>query len=285
MVSVTISEQKGDIVIIIDDDGGGMDESTLDEALRLGSETAREGGDLGKFGLGLVTASIGLSRRLEVFSRETEGSLLYGGFDLDDIAERNEFIKWIAPAKKELAEGFSPEHGTRIRLSKTDRISNRRVGEFAGILRKRIGQAYRKFLKANLHISVNGKGVEPLDPLMLSDGQTRLVLEMPLEVESGETAFLRVVDLPDYGLAGNKERGIIAQNSGFYVLRNNREIMEAQTFDFYKKHPDFSHFRAELSFEGSLDFLFHTDVKKMSITPSLFPSIPSCFRMDRLALS
>jgi hypothetical protein len=29
--------------------------------------------------------------------------------------------------------------------------------------------------------------------------------------------------------------------------------MEAETFDFYKKHPDFSHFRAEISFDGSLD--------------------------------
>ena len=267
-VSVSITEHRGDVVITIDDDGIGMDETTLDEALRLGSDTVREAGDLGKFGLGLVTASIGLSRRVEVFTREEEGSLLYGGFDLDDIAERNEFLKWITNDVPEWADGFRPEHGTRIRLSKTDRISNRRAGEFAAILRKRIGQVYRKFLKANLHVTVNNKPAEPVDPLMLSDPQTRLVLEMPLEVDIGGTASLRVVDLPDYGPAANKELGIIAQNSGFYVLRNNREIIEAQTFDFYKKHPDFSHFRAELSFDGSLDSLFHTDVKKMSINPS-----------------
>jgi len=79
---------------------------------------------------------------------------------------------------------------------------------------------------------------------------------------------LRVVDLPDFGGAGNTSAGIIPQNSGFYVVRNNREIMEAHTFGFYKKHPDYSHFRAELSFDGSLDAHFHTDVKKMSIHPS-----------------
>jgi hypothetical protein len=268
MVSVNALERSGDIVITIEDDGVGMDEVTLDEALRLGSDTEREAGDLGKFGLGLVTASIGLSRRLEILTRETDGELLYGGFDLDDIAERNEFIKWVVVAKQEWTDGFKAEHGTRIRLSKTDRISNRRVGEFANILRKRIGQVYRKFLKASLRISVNGKEVEAIDPLMLSDPETRLVLEMPLEVENGGNAFLRVVDLPDYGPSGNKDLGIIAQNTGFYILRNNREIMEAQTFEFYKKHPDFSHFRAELSFDGSLDSLFHTDVKKMSINPS-----------------
>jgi hypothetical protein len=79
---------------------------------------------------------------------------------------------------------------------------------------------------------------------------------------------LRVVDLPDFGGAGNTSAGIIPQNSGFYVVRNNRKIMEAHTFGFYKKHPDYSHFRAELSFDGSLDAHFHTDVKKMSIHPS-----------------
>src|SRR5437879_2492668 len=43
--------------------------------------------------------------------------------------------------------------------------------------------------------------------------------------------------------------------------------MDAHTFDFYKKHPDFSHFRAELCFDGSLDPLLHTDIKKMSVHP------------------
>src|SRR5205807_5912580 len=64
--------------------------------------------------------------------------------------------------------------------------------------------------------------VDPIDPLMLSDPQTKLVLEMPLEVDGNSTVFLRVVDLPDHGQAGNRDLGIIPQNSGFYVLRNNR---------------------------------------------------------------
>jgi hypothetical protein len=93
------------------------------------------------------------------------------------------------------------------------------------------------------------------------------MLETEIEVGGEGTATLRVVDLPDFGQAGNKSAGIIAQNSGFYILRNNREIMEAVSFDFYKKHGDWSHFRAELSFDGSLDHIFHTDIKKMTINP------------------
>ena len=265
-IEISVSEEKGDIRITIEDDGVGMDKDTLDEALRLGSDTQREMGDLGKFGLGLVTASIGLSRRVELYTRELNGDLLYGGFDLDDIAEHDRFVKWIQPISE--IQGLANTKGTRIQLSKTDRISNRSVTTFASTLRKRIGQVFRKFLKADRKIVVNGKPVEPIDPLMLSDPNTSLMLETEIEVEGGGRVVVRVVELPDLGPAGNSDRGIVAQNSGFYVLRNNREIIEARTFEFYKKHPDFAHFRAELSFDGSLDTVFHTDVKKMSINPS-----------------
>lgn len=219
--------------------------------------------------MGLVTASIALSRRVEVFTREAEGALLYGGFDLDQIASEDRFVKWLDTLEdSQSSSALAGAKGTRVCLSKTDRISNRSTSTFANTLRKRIGQVFRKFLKAGLRISVNAKPAEPIDPLMLTHSDTRLVLEAEMEADGENAITLRVVDLPDFGPAGNKEQGIIPQNSGFYILRNNREIMEAQTFDFYKKHGDVSHFRAEVAFAGSLDGVFHTDVKKMSITPS-----------------
>ena len=268
-IEITVSELKGDIIIVIEDDGSGMDEETLDEALRIGSDTLRDTGDLGKFGIGLVTASIGLSRRVEVFTRESGGTLLFGGFDLDQIADEDRFVKWLESLDdSQLSDVLTTARGTRIRLSKTDRISNRSTSTFANTLRKSISQTFRKFLKAGLRITVNGRPAEAIDPLMLAHPETRLVLETEMKADGENTITLRVVDLPDFGPAGNKEQGIIPQNSGFYILRNNREIMEAQTFEFYKKHGDVSHFRAEVAFAGSLDSVFHTDVKKMSITPS-----------------
>lgn len=270
VIQVTIAEQKGDIVITVADDGSGMDEETLSEALRLGSETGREPGDLGKFGMGLVTASIGLSKQVQVFTKETDGPFLYGAFDLEEIAEKDQFLKRVGEVNPTEARRFIEKQGTAIVLSKTDRISNRHPTTFANTLRKRIGQVFRKFLKSgrNCKIEVNGATVEPFDPLMLNLKDTRLILETEIPVENRGTAFLRVVELPDSGLAANKEMGIIPQNSGFYIVRNNREIMEAHSFDFYKKHPDFSHFRAELCFDGAVDEFLHTDIKKMSIHPS-----------------
>ena len=196
-IDIEIGEQKGDIVITIDDDGTGMDEETLREALRLGSDTEREPGDLGKFGMGLVTASIGLSQQVEVLTKENEGRLLFGGFDLEQIASENRFVKWVGTATREQIASFPREKGTRVRLSKTDRISNRNATTFANTLRPRIGQVFRKFLKSGVTIKVNGRAVEPIDPLMLSDPKTLLVLDTEIEVDGKGSAILRVVDLPD----------------------------------------------------------------------------------------
>jgi hypothetical protein len=267
-IRLSIGEHKGDIIIEIADDGCGMDEATLSEALRLGSDIDRSPTDLGKFGMGLVTASIGLSQRVDVLTKEPEGSVLRGGFDLEQIAAEDKFVKWVEEATPEQTLQFSGEKGTMVRLSKTDRITSRNVTQFANVLRNRIGQVFRKFLTAGTKIEVNGRAAEKIDPLMLNHPGSRLMLETEIDIDGGGAATLRVVELPDLGGAANKAAGIIPQNSGFYIVRNNREIMEAQTFDFYKKHPDFSHFRAELCFDGSMDAQFHTDVRKMFIQPS-----------------
>src|SRR5207249_753216 len=86
---------------------------------------------------------------------------------------------------------------------------------------------------------------------------------------------VKAVELPDFGLGGNKAHEFGPHSAGFYILRNNREIAEAITFDFFKKHPEYQHFRAEVSFTGELDDFMHTDIKKASINP------PQAFR-DKL---
>ncbi|MBI3743916.1 MAG: ATP-binding protein, partial [Chloroflexi bacterium] len=156
-ICIIVSELAGDIVISIEDDGCGMDKDTLSEALRLGSDTERDTADLGKFGMGLVTASIGLSRRVEIWTRQEEGPLFYGGFDLDQIIERNSFVKWVQQAPESDKGLLDAGTGTMVRLSKTDRITNRDASTFGNTLRKKVGQTFRKFLKAGTKIEVNRK--------------------------------------------------------------------------------------------------------------------------------
>lgn len=268
-----VGRPNEDILISIADDGCGMSRETLSEALRIGSDTAHEATDLGKFGMGLVTASIGLSRRVEVATKEAEGKALIGVFDLDDIAKANKFVKQIGEtdASRALADE-AWDSGTVVRLSKTDRISNRTTTDFAGSLRKTIGRVFRKFIASKrLVVLVNEKQAEAYDPLMeLHKEHPSVVVleETPLTVGGRQVGTVKAVEMPDLGKALNTELEIAPRNAGFYVMRNNREIVAAELFGMWKEHPNITHFRAEISFDSSADDLMHVDVKKASITPS-----------------
>src|SRR5687767_1034296 len=62
--------REGDTRIVVADDGIGMDAATLGEALKLGSLAEHDPtSDLGKYGLGLITASISIARRLAVLTK------------------------------------------------------------------------------------------------------------------------------------------------------------------------------------------------------------------------
>ena len=70
-------DSKKEVSIIIIDDGVGMDEETLGQALRLGSITHRNiESDLGRFGLGMVTASISIAKRIEVYTKQKDKPML-----------------------------------------------------------------------------------------------------------------------------------------------------------------------------------------------------------------
>ena len=73
-IEVSISlDSKKEVFILISDDGIGMDEEILGQALRLGSITHRNvESDLGRFGMGMVTASISIAKRIEVYTKQKD---------------------------------------------------------------------------------------------------------------------------------------------------------------------------------------------------------------------
>lgn len=85
----------GESTICVTDDGEGMSEQELVEAMRPGSRNPLEGRDpkdLGRFGLGLKTASFSQCRRLVVRSKTSVGPAATRCWDLDFVAQRN---KWL----------------------------------------------------------------------------------------------------------------------------------------------------------------------------------------------
>ena len=276
---VEIHQKKGDFEIKVADDGVGMNEDKLTEALKLGSETEKNiDSDLGRFGMGLCTAGLSMSRTTTVLTKQEKGPILVGINDLDWVIEFNEFKSYIGEADLEQAKLFKEllngsHKGTVVTFSNSDRIQNTNVTIFANILKKEIGQIFRRFIEAGRNFYVNGELVQMVDPLMLSEPETYVYSdeEYPIRIETSnghieDTIRIRIVLLPDYGVAGNKDKGINLKNQGFYVIRNQRELFAGETLGVYTRDPHYNRVRAEISFSGTLDELMGVHFTKRSIS-------------------
>jgi hypothetical protein len=276
---VEIHHEKVDFIIKIIDDGSGMSEKTLDEALKLGSETLKDvTSDLGRFGMGLSTASLSMSRRTTVLTKEHGGKLLKAITDLDWMIEKNSFNKFQDQGDEEDKALFDDHlkdssKGTSVILSKSDRIQNRNVTVFCNTLKNHIGRIFRRFIEAGKKFFVNGELVSLVDPLMLSEKGTLVFSDeyYPIKIETGngvieDSIRIRMVLLPDFGQAGNEDRKINIPAQGFYVMRNERELFDGDSLGVFNKDPHLNRFRAELCFSGALDSLMGVHFTKRSLS-------------------
>jgi hypothetical protein len=279
-VQITISQISGEPSIIIADDGGGMDRKTLDEALKLGSLTERNAGsDLGKYGMGLVTASLSIAKRTTVLTR-SNGSLLKSITDVDEVKLRNAFCKFLGSATLEDVSVFNKTvdpagTGTIVELSKCDNLKNTNLSVFRGTLKTKLGQVYRYFLLSGKKIFINGEEVAARDPLMIDEGAEIYSddrFDVTVRGNNGQDVIdqirVRMAVLPDFGADGNKERKIGMRSQGFYILRNNREIADGETLGLFARHNDYNRFRGEIFFSGGLDESMGVNFTKRDVDPT-----------------
>lgn len=278
IIRIDVDNEKKDLRITIADNGTGMNEAVLNEALKLGSMTDKdEVSDLGKFGMGLCTASISMARRLEVITKEAGSDAFYSCQDLDEVIKRDEFVKILRKAEKseedKLAE-LAGEQGTVIILSNVDRLSDSNVSQFSGKLSRDVGRIYRKFIESGIAFYVNGKKVEINDPLMLSHKETRIYsdeeYDLPTAAVNGKKEKIRVkiVLLPEVNPELEKELKMNIRSQGFYILRNNREVADGEALDIFKKHNDFNRLRGEISFNASIDNEMGVRFTKDGVSPN-----------------
>ena len=112
-VDVTFTWRDRDSYLTVADNGAGMTDAELERAMRLGARSpleAREAHDLGRFGLGLKTASFSQCRRLTVASRKAAVTSCLR-WDLDVLAASTDG-RWL------LLEGAHP--GSEHRLNELE---------------------------------------------------------------------------------------------------------------------------------------------------------------------
>jgi hypothetical protein len=274
-----------DWIIRIADDGMGMTADVLDQASRLGSEVPRNPTtDLGRFGMGLVTASLSLGRRLTVITRVAGGEVLANVTDIDHMSDANSFVKeHFGPAREYESRLFEDvlgpaSSGTVVLVSKADGFKRRHIRAFDKNLIHHLGQVYRMFIRSGRRFFINGTEVPVNDPLWLDHEGIEVYCDETYDLkhtnpdgnEVRDPVRVRLSILPDHGSTQlNKKAGYNVQKSGFYVLRNNREIAAAQLLGLssLSRHPDFIRFRGELFVTGRLDDAFGIEFTKRDVRP------------------
>lgn len=258
---------KRDDCILISDDGYGMDKETLTEAIKLGSDTQKEQSDLGRFGMGLVTAGISMGRRIEVMSKVAGGEPHKIALDLDLIGESNKWIAEECELTTQEEEAFKNiKSGTCVSICKLDSVKSNVGTAVANHLRR----VFREFLATGRTITVNGEELTPIDPLARDLDDTKILLDEDIEVGGGRvhiTAAHINHSKSDMADKYNDENHIPinSRTQGFYIMRNNREIASGTTLDLYLRHPGSNRFRCEISYSGDLDKEFGINFMKRDV--------------------
>lgn len=288
-------DPDGQPIVTIADNGTGMDEAGLINAMTYGSALRQSRASLGKFGLGLKTASTAMCRQLTVVTRAEEGGPARAAtWDLDFVEERNEWLLLRPePTGEEvelLNEANGGKPGTLVIWRKVDRLIRdyadptgnfarrafeRRIDEF----RDSLGLTYVRFLGSGaaftrVHIWLNDEEVEPWDPFCEDLGADVLFdKEIPVQIRDGdatsEAAFrLRAFALPprsDLTKSEQDRARILTANQGFYVFREGRLLARGTWLGIRSVEPHLNLARIEFSFDNRLDEAFQIDIKKSRI--------------------
>jgi Histidine kinase-, DNA gyrase B-, and HSP90-like ATPase len=253
--------------IIIADDGAGMSREVLAEAIKLGSMVDKDiATDLGKFGMGLVTASLSIARQTIVLTKTENGELLKAISDVDEVVRTNQFVSHLDKASTQDATFFkemleNSKSGTIVILRKCDNLQDKNASQFGKTLGKHIARIFREFMVSDERcLYVNGVKLERIDPLKWDNTETDHFCDEPLEVkhetENGpitDTIRIKLAIVTENPATGQKEKDLSMRSQGFYVMRNHREICEAESLGFFVKHNSLNRFRGEIHFSGVLD--------------------------------
>ena len=298
-VKITMSSE-GRKFVYFGDNGDGMDEEGVHKAMRYGAPVRDNLASLGKFGLGLKTASSSVCRRFALISRRTsDAPIAKLTWDLDHVEETG---KWemranpVEPHERDAFDELCGDKGTLVVWSNCDRLLSKNYSDPGGAneqaaikrlragLKEHLSLIYHRFLdpndmrQRNVDITVNGETVMPWNPFfperaeqVLSEMQQRIEMDLSDEGGSG-VATIKAWILPNSNTLNEDERkraNITNRGQGFYIYREGRLINQGGWLGVFGAHgsfePHMSLLRIEFDFGHELDEAFYVDVKKSRI--------------------
>lgn len=282
-----------DSYVAVLDDGGGMTEAELTQAMRPGSRSPleyREEGDLGRFGLGLKTASFSQCRQLTVCSKARGRTKAVRRWDLDYVRDSKEWrlLKAAGERGGERLAGLNGlAHGTVVLWENMDRVvastdvANRadhsRFRDQIAAVEQHVGMVFHRFLGSSFRIFINGTEakhqVKGWDPFLQSHSATQ---QLPLEKIACPSGMVEVRPfvLPHLDKLGDRGHKAAAGPSGwnaqqgFYVYRNGRLLVPGDWLGLgFTKEEHYKLSRIQIDIPNSMDGDWDIDVKKSRARP------------------
>ncbi len=289
-------DAEGDVVVSVADNGCGMDRAALLNAMTYGADIVNKAPNrLGKFGLGLKTASTAFCRRLSVISRGAKGDdALRATWDLDHVQDENKWELLIdSPSKAELQQLDRTANGgtgTLVMWESVDRLlpeydnpagapARKAVKRIREQFQEHAGMVYQRFLDdgdtraRNVAMFINGQSIHAWNPFCPDVPGTEVVAQETMKVEIGDgkeaELTIRAFVLPRReqfpSEAAARDAKLTNQMQGIYIYRENRLIHPYDWLGMFSKEPHLTLLRVEFSFDHELDGAFHVDIKKSRI--------------------
>jgi len=282
-IHIYISFQMQDSYIAIVDNGIGMNKEELRNAMSLGSLDPlleREYKDLGRFGLGLKTASFSQSSKLTVVSKQ-DNVINARCWDLDHVSNTKKWEVAVYTAdqirKIPKLEALR-KSGTLVLWEKLDRLidtgSKRNpediFWEKIDVAREHLGLVFHRYLSGEaglktLSIFINGDPVIPFDPFKGAGKHFPEETIGKIKVQAYLLPHQSKTTAEQYKkLEG---RNGYMKSQGFYVYRNSRLMIHGTWFRLAKQTEATKLARVKIDLQNSEDFLWSIDVKKSRATP------------------
>jgi hypothetical protein len=281
-------EWKGaDTWLSVKDDGIGMNNEELIQAMRPGSKNPladRSSKDLGRFGLGLKTASFSQARQLTVLSKKQDCSSVFWTWDLDYINQTGKWdlINYLPPNFDENSLG-KLSSGTLVIWNNIDRVvkhfhqnDNNALDKFMFIMelvKKHLAMVFHRFIE-NKKIKIFFRDIEvkPWNPFLLGEQATQPFSEEQLHngkviIKGFVLPHKSKIDEETYKFAeGTKGWN---EHQGFYIYRNERLLLAGDWLGLFRKEEHYKLIRIQIDIPNSLDADWQIDIKKSIARPPL----------------
>ncbi len=274
-------------VISILDNGKGMNKEELVIAMTLGSKdpkALRDERDLGRFGMGLKTASFSQCKRLTVVTKKEGFATIKRCWDIDFINSEEEWTLLDYVSDESYIDKVNQlKSGTIIIWEQLDRIvgdakeeneavKNAFYQEMATV-NEHLSLVFHRFIESKkIKIFSNTYEMEPWNPFLLNlnplpeMGQLEILLNN-VEVTYFILPHMSKISNEDYEKSGGPLGWY--QQQGFYIYRGDRLLVSGEWLGIEKKRDYSKLARIAINFPNANDFDWNLDIKKSTATPPI----------------